>query len=145
MQCQCWAKDVTPGSLCVFLEASHHAGILMTLLERKDLEYKMTCGERGHGRSNKASGVMVTLSWTFQPSWGSDLSCHLTAQIPSEASWRTLQVSRANPQKTMSATTWLLLRPPSHLLPHLPLHPVGSHLADLLSHPCLSSCCCEPL
>lgn len=41
----------------VFVEASHHARSLMTLPERKDLEDKMTHGERGHGRSNKASDM----------------------------------------------------------------------------------------
>lgn len=38
----------------MFLEASHHAGSLMTLLERKDLENEMTCGEGGPGRSTEA-------------------------------------------------------------------------------------------
>ena len=41
-------------SFCfVFLEASHHARSLMTLLERTDLENEMTCGERCPGRSTE--------------------------------------------------------------------------------------------
>ena len=41
-----------PSSFCfVFLEGSHHVGSLMTLLERKDLENEMTCGEGCPGSS----------------------------------------------------------------------------------------------
>ena len=43
-----------PGSFCfVFSEASHHEGHSMTLLERKDLENEMTCGEACPGRSTE--------------------------------------------------------------------------------------------
>lgn len=63
----------------MFLEASHHSGSLMTLLQRKDLENEMTCGEGGHRGAMRHQTRDGEAILDFQPRWASSPSCHLTA------------------------------------------------------------------
>lgn len=94
--------------------------ILTTLLERKDQQDELACGERPWKRHQGTGQVVVKPSRLFQSRWASSPSCHLSAADSKQGQQKN---HKAEPQLPTAAgdgtasAAWLLFP-----APHLPGH-----------------------